>query len=87
MKVALMILITDMNTFGILLTVHAGKDEASIQKLRVSLNGKGLDFFAKKYETKFKLHLWATLLAKDDKDCKLEFTSGIFVILIEGKTE
>jgi len=72
-----------MNTFGILLTVHAGDDEGSIKKLRVSLNGRGLDFFATMFETKFKLQLCATLTSKDDQDSKLEFASGIILLIMK----
>jgi len=80
------ILILVNNTFGILLTVKAGKGDGSIKMMRVDLNGKGLDFFSEKYNKKFKLQLYMTLIAKDDKDGKLEFTSGIY-INIKGKGE
>jgi len=72
-----------MSTFGALLKVHAGKDEVSIKKLQISLNGRGLDFFAGKFKTGFKLRLFAILIAKDDKDSKIKLSSGKCLINIQ----
>jgi len=67
---------SEVYTFGIRFTAHTGEKDGSIKKLRVCLEGIGLDHFSQAYSTKFKLQLETTLTAMDDQDSKLKFTSG-----------